>query len=114
MLLAVVGGAIGCGLAYAIVHGFVALSPAGIPRLPEATVNIRALMFALLSSGAAGIVFGTLPALEKPRPEALVAMTVSGTRRTNLRKTLMAAQVPGQHCPRLDRTFSLALGVRPG
>src|SRR5882672_7379098 len=93
MLLAVVGGAIGCGLAYAIVHGFVALSPAGIPRLPEATVNIRALMFALLSSGAAGIVFGTLPALEKPRPEALVAMTVSGTRRTNLRKTLMAAQV---------------------
>ncbi|MBZ5649255.1 MAG: ABC transporter permease [Acidobacteriia bacterium] len=93
MLLALVGGAIGCGLAYLIVHGFVALSPAGIPRLPEAMVNVRALIFALLSSSAAGVVFGTLPALEKPRPEALVAMTVAGTRRSNLRKALMAAQV---------------------
>ena len=65
MLLALVGGAIGCGLAYVIVDGFVALSPAGIPRLPEAAVNVRALIFALLSSGAAGVVFGTLPALEK-------------------------------------------------
>jgi predicted permease len=94
MLLALVGGAIGCGLAYLIVHGLVALSPAGIPRLPEATVNLRALIFALLSSGVAGVVSGALPALEKPRsPEALVAMTVAGTRRTNLRKALMATQV---------------------
>ncbi len=93
MLLALVGGTIGCGLAYVIVHGFVALAPAGIPRLPEAAVNIRALIFALLSSSAAGVVFGTLPALERPRPEALVAMTVAGTRRSNLRKALMAAQV---------------------
>jgi putative ABC transport system permease protein len=93
MLLALVGGVSGCGLAYLIVHGFVALSPAGIPRLPEATVNLRVLIFALLSAGASGVVFGTLPALEKPCPEALVAMTVAGTRRTNLRKALMAAQV---------------------
>ena len=40
MLLALVGGAAGCGLAYFIVHVFVVLSPAGIPRLPEATVEI--------------------------------------------------------------------------
>jgi predicted permease len=93
MLLALVGGAIGCGLAYLIVHGFVALSPAGIPRLLEATVNVRVLIFVLLSSSIAAVAFGTLPALEKPRPEALVAMTVAGTRRTNLRKALMAAQV---------------------
>ena len=93
MLLALVGGALGCGLAYLIVHAFVALSPAGIPRLPEATVNVRALIFALLSSSAAGVVFGTLPALEKARPEALVAMTIAGTRQSNLRKALMAAQV---------------------
>ena len=93
VLLALVGGAAGCGLAYLIVHVFVVLSPAGIPRLPEATVNIRAMIFALLSSSAAGVVFGTLPALEKPRPEALVAMTVAGARRSSLRKALMAAQV---------------------
>src|SRR4029077_5913246 len=41
----------------------------------------------------AGVVFGTLPALEKPRPEALVAMTVTGARRSSVRKALMAAQV---------------------
>ena len=93
MLLALVGGTIGCGLAYVIVDGFVALSPAGLPRLPEAALNIRALIFALLSSSAAGVVFGTLPALEKPRPEALVAMTIAGTRRSNLRNALMAVQV---------------------
>ena len=93
MLLALVGGAIGCGFAYVIVHGFVALSTAGIPRLREATVNIRVLIFALLSSVAAGVVFGTLPALEKPSPEVLVAMTAAGARRTSLRKALMAVQV---------------------
>ncbi len=52
MLLALVGGTAGCGLAYFIVHLFVVLSPAGIPRLPEATVNIRAMIFALLASSA--------------------------------------------------------------
>jgi len=92
-LLALVGGAIGCGLAYLIVHGFVALAPAGIPRLLEAAVNGRVLVFALLSSAVAGVAFGALPALEKPSLGVLVAMTAAGARRTSLRKALMAAQV---------------------
>jgi len=52
VLLALLGGAAGCGLAYAIVHGFVAIAPAGIPRLPEATVDGRVLVVAIVLSMA--------------------------------------------------------------
>jgi len=45
ILLALMGGAAGTALAYAVVHGFAALAPAGIPRLSQATVDVRVLLF---------------------------------------------------------------------
>jgi predicted permease len=93
MLLALLGATAGCGLAYALVHGLVALAPAGIPRLPEANVDLRALLVALALSIAAGIGFGTIPALEKPNLETLVASTAAGVRRARLRQMLIFAQV---------------------
>jgi len=93
VLLALLGGAAGCGLAYAIVHGFVAIAPAGIPRLPEATVDGRVLVVAIVLSIGAALLFGTLPALDKPAMESLVAATITGTRRARLRQVLIFAQV---------------------
>jgi len=93
VLLALLGGIAGCGLAYGIVHGLIALAPAGIPRLLEASVDGRVLLVALGLSIGAGLAFGTMPALEKPAMEALVATTVAGTRRAGLRQFLIAAQV---------------------
>jgi len=72
---------------------FVALAPVGIPRLSEAAVDGRVLLFAVLLSLASGIVFGTLPALEKPTVQMLVVKTMVGTRGARLRQMLLAAQV---------------------
>jgi len=93
VLLALLGGAAGCGLAYAIVDGLVALAPVGIPRLLDATVNSRVLLVALALSIGAGLAFGTMPALEKPAIESLAATTSVGTRRARLRQILIFAEV---------------------
>jgi putative ABC transport system permease protein len=93
VLLALLGGAAGCVLAYVIVHGLVALAPAGIPRMLEATLDGRVLLVAVFLSIGAGLVFGTVSALEKPAMQTLVATTVAGIRRNKLRQVLIFAQV---------------------
>jgi predicted permease len=93
ILLALLGGAAGSGLAYLIVRIFVALAPAGIPRLSEATVDGRVLLFAIIVSLASGILFGTVPALERPRAQMLVVTAAVGERRARLRQLLLVAQV---------------------
>jgi predicted permease len=93
VLLALVGGAVGCGLAWIIVRTLVALAPAGIPRLSEASLDIRVFLFAFLLSMAAGILFGAVPALEKPAIETLVATTLAGARKARFRQFLLFGQV---------------------
>ena len=93
VLLALLGGAAGCGLAWAIIRSLIALAPAGIPRLAEAGIDGRVLLFALSLSIGAGIVFGTVPALEKPVIGTLVATTSAGTRKARFRQVLLVAQV---------------------
>ena len=93
MLLALIGGTVACGLAWAIVRALVALAPAGIPRLAEAGMDTRVLLFAILLSTGAGVIFGTVPALEKPAIETLVTATLVGTRRARFRQVLLVCQV---------------------
>jgi putative ABC transport system permease protein len=88
-LLAILGGAAGVGLAYLIIRTFVTLAPTGIPRLSEASVDARILFFALLASA---VLFGTLPALEKPGQMLTVNATV-GVRKGRMRQLLLVAQV---------------------
>jgi predicted permease len=93
VLLALIGGAVGCGFAWAMVRGFVALAPAGIPRLAQSAIDGRVLLFTALVSTGAGIIFGAMPALEKPAMEMLVATTPLATRRARFRQGLLVAQV---------------------
>jgi predicted permease len=93
ILLALMAGAAGTGLAWFIVRVFVVLAPAGIPRLSDATVDGRVLLFAIIVSLASGIVFGTVPALEKPTRQMLVVTATAGVERARLRQMLLAAQV---------------------
>jgi putative ABC transport system permease protein len=92
ILLAIVGGAAGSGIAWAIVRGFVVLAPAGIPRLAQANINGRVLLFTVAVSIAVGILFGVAPALEKPLMETLVATTPLATRRARVRQALVIGQ----------------------
>jgi putative ABC transport system permease protein len=92
VLLALAGGLAGVGLAYGIVRLFVALAPAGVLHLAEATIDVRVLCFATVISLFSGILFGTAPALE--RPLQLSTLTaVSASRRAHLRQMLLFAQV---------------------
>ncbi|MEO8129314.1 MAG: ABC transporter permease, partial [Bryobacteraceae bacterium] len=59
--LALVGGALGVVVAYGALRLLVALSPAGLPRLDEISLDPQVLLFALGISLLAGILFGLLP-----------------------------------------------------
>ena len=63
MLLAVGGGAAGIVIAVLAIRLLPKFDPGDIPRLGEATLDLRVLLFTLLASFAIGLIFGILPAL---------------------------------------------------
>jgi len=92
LMLALFGCIAGTALASVIVHIFVALAPAGIPRLSQASVDVRILGIALVLSLLSGILFGTAPALERPT-QMLSVNIAAGVRQGRLRQALLVAQV---------------------
>jgi len=62
-VLGLVAGAVGVFLAFALVPGLVAMSPAGLPRLDEIRVDTTALLFALGLSLVSTMLFGLVPAI---------------------------------------------------
>jgi putative ABC transport system permease protein len=92
LVLATLAGTAGTALAYFIVRTFATLAPTGIPRLSEASVDVRILFFALLISLISGILFGAAPALERPS-QMLSVIASLGMRRGRLRQALLVAQV---------------------
>jgi putative ABC transport system permease protein len=98
VLLAVVGGALGVGLAWAGLRVLVGLAPADVPRMDE--VRIDALVLAVTTAVAlgTGIVFGLVPALQASRPNLAEALRdgrggTAGRRGHRLRRLLAAGQV---------------------
>src|SRR5579864_6736275 len=93
VMLALAGGTAGLLLAYAIVHIFVRLAPSSIPQVQDAAVDFRVAMVAIMASLLSGILFGSAPALEKPKAQSLVVAAKSGFRRARLRQWLLVGQV---------------------
>jgi predicted permease len=91
--LALAGGAAGCALAFLLLRLFVGIAPEGIPRLSQAGVDDRVLLFTLGVSLLCGMLFGLAPAMETPRPENLAGWRSAGTRRHWFRQSLVAAQI---------------------
>jgi hypothetical protein len=93
------GGAAGCGLAYAALKLLVKLAPAQLPRLEEITMDTRVQLFALALSIGSGVVFGLLPVFKYARLHAAGGLheggrTVSsGRERHRARSILVVAQV---------------------
>ncbi len=92
-LLGLVGGALGCALAWVLLRLFVGIAPSGIPRLDQAALDGRVLLFALAGSLISGLVFGLAPAIQTPTAESLTGWRTAGARRPLLRETLVAAQI---------------------
>ena len=96
LLLGLAGGAIGMGLAYAFLRGLLGLNPGNIPRLQNASIDSRALMFTLMIATLASIASGLLPALFGARINLVEFLKTgrgsigSGNR---LRRFLVVAQI---------------------
>jgi putative ABC transport system permease protein len=67
LVLALMGGAAGLGIAYLGTDLLVSLAPAATPRIEGVGVNGRVLWFALGVTGLAGLLFGIAPALRTAR-----------------------------------------------
>lgn len=98
LLLAAAGGIAGTGLAWAMLRTLIAAAPPGIPRLADASLDLRVLLFALVLSLVAGLLAGAAPALQLPRAAALaggrsIAGGGGGAASARLRYCLVTAQI---------------------
>lgn len=92
LILSLAGGAAGCLLAFLLLRSFVGIAPEGIPRLQQATVDLRVLLFTLVVSLLTGVLVGLAPALRTPGTESLTGGRVMGAHRPLFRRVLVTAQ----------------------
>jgi predicted permease len=93
VLLGVLGGLAGCWFAQLLLRLFVSLAPEGIPRLEQATIDVRVWLFVLGVSLLSGILFGLASALRRPAPELLTGKENRATPRGTLRQILVTVQI---------------------
>jgi putative ABC transport system permease protein len=68
VLLAVIGGALGVGLASLLLRAIVAIMPSNtLPYEAELSLNVPVLLFTLAATGLSGILFGCAPAWQAAR-----------------------------------------------
>lgn len=98
ILLGLIGGAAGVGVAYAGLRMLVAIGPSNLPRLSEIRLDGLSLAFTLVLSLLSGMVFGSIPALKYVRAR-IPALHGSGRtasisrERGRSRNVLVVAQV---------------------
>jgi putative ABC transport system permease protein len=99
LLLALAGGVLGVLLAAAAVRGLVSMAPAGLPRLHDITIDPAVLLFALVVSLAAGLLFGVIPVMKYATPHLAGALkeggrlSSAGRARHRARNTLVVAEI---------------------
>jgi predicted permease len=125
VMLGLMGGAIGVGLAYAGVRFLVTIGPANLPRLDEISIDARTLGFTLVLSVLSGLLFGLIPALKYAGPRPSLALwsagrTISVSReRHRARNLLVVGQVAMAlvllvSAGLMIRTFEALRTVEPG
>jgi putative ABC transport system permease protein len=99
VLLAVVGGALGLGLAWLGVKAVVALEPANVPRIAELRIDGLVMAFTLGVSLLTGLLFGLAPAVQSARTNLQETLKEGGRSATAdrsghaLRRVLVVAEV---------------------
>ena len=97
--LALVGGALGLGLAYGGLRWLIAMAPANLPRVSSVSIDRPVLLFTFAVSLLAGLLFGAIPVLKYAGPHIAGALrgggrTLSQSReRHRTRSTLVVVQV---------------------
>jgi putative ABC transport system permease protein len=99
VVLGLVGGVAGLGFAYAAVRMLIALSPGNLPRLDNIAIDGTVMLFALVVSIVAGLLFGAIPVFKYAGPHVAAGLrgggrTASASReRHRARSTLVVVQV---------------------
>ncbi len=98
VLLGLLGGTLGIGVAVAAVRFLVSIGPANLPRLNEISLDAGSLLFTFLLSLLSGLFFGAIPAWKYSRSRVAVSLgptrSVSASReRHRSRNILVVAQV---------------------
>jgi putative ABC transport system permease protein len=98
LLLAAAGTVAGAIAALALLRVAIATLPASIPRLAQASIDIRLLAFALAVVGATALLFGLVPAVITASARASEALkdgarTSTGVRGRQISRVLVVAEV---------------------
>jgi predicted permease len=78
VMLGLMGGVVGVGLAYAGVRLLSAIGPTNLPRLSEISIDTRTLGFAFLISMLSGLLFGLIPAFKYAGPRTTLELRSAG------------------------------------
>ena len=96
-LLALLGGALGVGVAEIGVRVLIALSPPGLPRANAIELDAPVLLFAFGLTAIVGLAAGVLPAMQTPRSEVQSELRqssqTSSTQRQRVRRGLVVGEV---------------------
>jgi predicted permease len=98
LMLSVIAGALGVGLAYVFLHALLRLDPGDIPRMQDAGLDVRVLLFTVGVTVLTSMLFGVLPALAATRVHLVGFLKSSGMRgvvgeRRHVRDGLAIAQI---------------------
>jgi putative ABC transport system permease protein len=125
LLLAVVGGVLGLGLAWLGMKGLVALKPANVPRISELRIDGVVTVFTLGMAVVTGLLFGLVPALQASRANLQDTLKEGGRSGSAdrsgqaLRRALVVAEVALAltlltGAGLLIKSLALLQGVNPG
>jgi putative ABC transport system permease protein len=78
LLLALTGGLLGLGLAWAGIRELRAIAPANLPRLGDIAIDPGVLGFTALAALASAAMFGLVPALRAARPDIAQVLRAGG------------------------------------
>ncbi len=99
VLLGLLGGMLGLGLAWAGLQLLVSIAPADLPRLEEVAIRPTVLFFTLGISMLSGVLFGMFPVVRWARAHLLGALkeggrgSSTGRERHRMRNTLVVGQI---------------------
>jgi putative ABC transport system permease protein len=93
LILSLAGATAGCAFAEVLLRIFIAIAPEGLPFLSKAQLDLRVALFAVLISIVCGVLLGLIPALHRPRAEALTGRFRGATSHASARQWLVVAQI---------------------